>query len=126
MAWESLKATADRLVAHCRAGTTQQGLTDLYHPDCVSTEAASMRGEDPVSRGVAAIRAKHAWWDGAVELRSSETTGPFLHGADRFAVIFDFDGTERDGGRHIQMKEVGVYTIGPDGRIVSEDFYYAA
>jgi ketosteroid isomerase-like protein len=47
---------------------------------------------------------------------------PFLHGDDRFAVIFDIDATEKATGQRMPMREVAVYHVA-DGRIVREEFF---
>lgn len=124
---DTLKATAERLVAHCRAGTTDAGLTELYDPAAVSVEAMPSPGQDsPETRGVEGIRGKHAWWNGAMDVHSSSAEGPFVHGSDRFAVIFEFDATEKATGNRFQMREVGIYTVDDAGKIVREEFYYGA
>ena len=96
MSLEATKATAEKLLAHCRAHTEAEGLDELYAPDAVSVEAVAMAGTDsPESRGVEAIKGKHDWWDSAMEVHSEQKIeGPYLHGDDRFAVIFGFDATE--------------------------------
>jgi hypothetical protein len=125
MTTETLRATAEALVAHCRNGTTGAGLTELYDPGAVSVEAMAMPGADSAeTRGLEGIRGKHAWWDEAMEMHSGKVEGPFLHGDDRFAVIFEFDATERATGKRNQMREVAIYTVNPAGRIVREEFYY--
>jgi hypothetical protein len=125
MSKESLRATADRLVAHCRADTTEQGLDELYDRDAVSIEAGPQPdGSSAETRGVEGIRAKHQWWSSAMEVHALVADGPYLHGDDRFAVIFEFDATERKTGRRVQMKEVGVYTVNDAGKIVREEFFY--
>jgi hypothetical protein len=127
MTIEALKATAEKLVAHCRAHTEMQGLDELYDPAAVSVEAMPMPGSDSAeTRGVQAIKGKHEWWNSAMEVHSATTDGPYLHGDDRFAVIFEFDATERQSGKRHQMREVAVYTVNPAGRIVREEFYYTA
>jgi len=126
MTAETTRATADRLVSHCRAGTTQQGLTELYDPDAVSVEAMAMPGGgDRETRGVDGIRGKHEWWDSAMEVHSASAEGPFVHGDDRFAVIFEFDATERTTGKRSGMREVAIYTVDDAGKIVREEFYYS-
>ena len=57
-------------------------------------------------------------------MHSEKTEGPYLHGDDRFAVIFEFDATNKHSGQRTQMKEVGVYTVDDGGKIVREEFYY--
>ena len=119
-----LKTIAEALVAHCRADTTREGLATLYAEDAVSVEAALGPGMDSrEATGRAAIQAKHDWWEGAMELHSHSADGPYLHGDDQFAVIFEMDVTERESGNRMQMKEVAVYTVA-GGKIVREAFYY--
>jgi hypothetical protein len=125
MTTETLRATAEAMVAHCRNGTTQTGLTELYDPGAVSVEAMAMPGaESAETRGIEGIRGKHVWWEQAMEMHSGKVEGPFLHGDDRFAVIFEFDATERATGRRNQMREVAIYTVNPAGKIVREEFFY--
>ena len=54
-----------------------------------------------------------------------ETTaaGPYLHGTDRFSVVFGMDVTNKTSGERVQMQEVAVYTV-RDGKIVREEFFY--
>jgi hypothetical protein len=125
MSRDAMKATADKLVAHCRAGTERQGLQELYDPDAVSAEAMAMPGSGGAeTRGLKGIEGKHDWWDGAMEMHSASVDGPYPHGDDRFAVIFEFDSTDRASGRRSQMKEVAVYTVNPAGKIIREEFFY--
>jgi hypothetical protein len=125
MSAETLKTIAEKLVAHCRAGTTKKGLDELYDPDAVSVEATAMTGTDSRETiGVAGIRGKHDWWENAMEVHSASAEGPFLHGDDRFAVIFEFDATDKSSGKRTHMREVGAYTVGGNGKIVREEFYY--
>jgi len=120
-----LKEIADALAAHCRNHTEAEGLASLYAPDAVSVEAVAMPGADSREcRGLDAIRAKHRWWAEAMEVHEGTVEGPFLHGDDRFALIFGADATERATGRRHRMREVGIYTVA-DGRIVREEFFYA-
>lgn len=125
MAAEQLKSVADRLVAHCREHTELQGLKELYDPDAVSIEAAPMPGTDsPETRGVEGIKGKHEWWNANFETHSGSVDGPYLHGQDRFAVIFEMDTTHKESGERHQMKEVGIYTVNDGGKITREEFFY--
>jgi hypothetical protein len=125
MTAETTKATAEQLVAHCRAGTEAEGLDTLYDPEAVSVEATAMAGSGSREvRGVEAIKGKHAWWNSNMELHDQVVTGPYMHGDDRFAVIFRFDVSEKASGTRNQMQEVGVYTVGDGGKIVREEFFY--
>ena len=119
-----LKRVSDLLIAHCRSGTTRAGLDELYAEDAVSVEAVCMPGKDSrETLGKQAIHGKHEWWERAMEVHSQSSDGPYLHGEDRFAVIFEVDATDRDSGNRMKMKEVGVYTVA-DGKIVREEFFY--
>jgi ketosteroid isomerase-like protein len=125
MAAEATKRTAEKLVEYCRAGTTEKALDELYDPQAVSVEATPMPGmESPEMRGVEAIRGKHEWWDKTMEVHEERVEGPYLHGDDRFAVIFGFDATNRQNGDRMNMQEVAVYTVDDGGKIVREEFYY--
>ncbi|MEL7491896.1 MAG: nuclear transport factor 2 family protein [Pseudomonadota bacterium] len=119
-----LMEVADTLVANCRAGKEKEGLDALYAPNAVSVEAAAMaEGAPRVFEGLDAIKAKHEQWREMMEEHSSKTDGPYLHGDDKFGVIFELDATDRASGQRMQMKEFGVYTVA-DGKIVREEFYY--
>ncbi|MEM8793592.1 MAG: nuclear transport factor 2 family protein [Pseudomonadota bacterium] len=122
---ETLKSVAEKLVANCREERVRAGLDELYAEDAVSVEAAAMEGgETPVANGRKEIHAKHDWWESTMEMHSASTDGPYLHGSDRFAVIFEADTTNRETGERSQMKEVGIYTVS-GGKIVREEFYWA-
>jgi len=120
-----LKKTAETLVANCKTGKAREGLDTLYAPDAVSVEAGpGPDGSDPVTKGVDGIRGKHDWWEANFEVHDVNIDGPFLHGSERFAVIFELDTTHKESGQRSQMKEVAIYTTGADGKIVREEFYY--
>lgn len=99
-------------------------LDDHYAPDAVSVEAMAMPGMDREAKGLDAIKGKHAWWDANMEMHSASAEGPFPHGDDRFAVIYDSDVTEKASGQQMGGREVGIYTVA-DGKIVREEFFYA-
>lgn len=120
----ALADIARQLVAHCRAGTEREGLATLYAPDAVSVEAGEVTpGAGREVRGLGAIHGKHDWWSANFEVHAQGVEGPFLHGEDRFAVIFDIDATHRETGRREAMREIGLYTVA-GGRIVREEFFY--
>ena len=122
---ETLMTTAKKLVEHCRAGTTREGLKELYDPDAVSVEAMAMPGSGSAeTKGVEGIRGKHDWWESSFEVHSAVVDGPYPHDPDRFAVIFELDTTEKASGKRSRMKEVGLYTIDDAGKIVREEFFY--
>lgn len=124
MSREKLKEIADQLIENCRTGNEKQGLSDLYDPGAISVEA--MVGPGASNRetvGVEAIQGKHEWWANTFKVHSSNAEGPFLHGDDRFAVIFSFEATNRETSERTAMKEVAIYTVS-DGKIIREEFYY--
>ncbi|MEO0361079.1 MAG: SnoaL-like domain-containing protein, partial [Pseudomonadota bacterium] len=97
---DKLKTTAEALAACCRENRTNEGLDTLYHPDAVSIEASVGPGMDSrETKGLDGIRGKHAWWDGAMEVHDAKVEGPFLHGDDRFGMIFEMDVTEKSSGQ---------------------------
>ncbi|NBC31239.1 MAG: nuclear transport factor 2 family protein [Alphaproteobacteria bacterium] len=122
MSSDALAAIADQLVAWCREDKARACLDHLYAPDAVSVEAmAGPGGREAV--GLDAIRAKHTWWENTMQVHDAAVDGPFLHGDDRFGVIFEVDVTNRETGDRSRMKELGIYTV-KDGKIVREEFFY--
>jgi ketosteroid isomerase-like protein len=120
----TLEEIARTLVANCREGREHEGLSELYDPSCESVEAADPPGGSRISKGVEAIRGKHEWWAEAFEMHGGEVDGPYLHGPDRFAVIFEMDVTEKSSGQRWKGREVALYTV-QEGRIVKEEFFQA-
>lgn len=118
----TLIEVANELVAGCRKGRERENLRRLYAEDAVSVEGADMGGGRE-THGIAGIEGKHDWWDGAHDTHGGTVTGPFTHGDDRFAVVFEVDATARDTGLRFQMREVAVYHVA-DGKIVREEFFY--
>ncbi len=121
----STKEVAEQLVAHCRNHTEAEGLRTLYAPDAVSVEAADMGGTGRETKGVEAIQGKHDWWFSSHEVHDSAVEGPFMHGDDRFGVIFEMEVSRKDTGERMpRMKELGIYHVA-NGHIVREEFFYA-
>ena len=123
---DQLSQTATKLVASCNAGTEAITLDTLYAKDCQSVEALAMPGMDRIAKGIDAIKAKHEWWNGAHEVHATSAQGPFMHGDDKFSVIFDMDVTNKQSGERMQMQEVGLYTVDKAGKICREEFFYGA
>jgi len=96
----------------------------LYDENAISVEATIMPGEESAETiGLDAIRAKHEWWNNTFEVNSADAQGPFLHGEDRFGVIFSFDATNKETGDRESMTELGIYTV-ENGKIIREEFFY--
>jgi hypothetical protein len=126
MTAETTRATAEKLVAHCRSGTELQGLDELYDPGAVSVEAMAMPGTDSAEmRGLEAIKGKHAWWNATFEVTGGKVEGPYFHADDRFAVIFAMDTTNKATGEKTSMQEVAIYAVDDRGKVVREEFFYA-
>jgi ketosteroid isomerase-like protein len=119
----TLNEIAAALVAGCREGREAGNLGKLYAEDAVSVEAADFSGMGREAQGRDAIRAKHAWFDGAMEILDGTVSDPYPHGEDRFAVIFEMKGRDRTTGEVTDMREVAVYHV-KDGKIVREEFFY--
>jgi hypothetical protein len=120
----TLEEIARKLVANCREGREHEGLAELYDPACESVEAVDPPGGSRISKGVEAIRGKHDWWAANFEMHGGDVDGPYLHGPDRFAVIFEMDVTEKASGQRWKGREVALYTV-HEGRIVKEEFFQA-
>ncbi|MEX0364968.1 nuclear transport factor 2 family protein [Ruegeria sp. HKCCD8929] len=119
----NLKEIADELVAGCRENRAKANLDKLYAADAVSVEAADMQGMGREAQGLEAIHGKHEWWESANEVTGGSVSDPFLHGDDRFAVVFEVQGTMKESGESFDMREVAVYHVA-DGKIVREEFFY--
>ena len=114
---------ANRLVELCKTGQNEQALDELYGSDVVSVEAFDMGDTPRALEGIEAVKGKTTWWLENHEVHSSDVSGPYPHGEDRFAVIFNIDITFKPTGQRTQMVEVGVYTVA-DGKITREEFFY--
>jgi ketosteroid isomerase-like protein len=119
----TLSEIANELVAGCREDRARQNLDRLYAPDAVSVEAMDM-GDGRETHGVAGIKGKHDWWESTFTTHGATVEGPFLHGDDRFSVIFGMDTTNKATGERSQGREVGVYHV-QNGKITREEFYYS-
>lgn len=113
---------AAELVAGCREGRERANLIKLYAENAVSVEAADM-GQGRETHGLQGIIGKHEWWDSAMEMTGGAVKGPYPHGDDKFAVIFQAAGRDKASGEAFDMDEVAIYTVA-DGKIVREEFFY--
>jgi ketosteroid isomerase-like protein len=97
-----------------------EGVVAFNSPDIVSLEA--MDGPMARIQGTAAIKAKSDWWYANNTVHSMTAEGPYVNG-DQFALVFDMDITDKQTGKRMQMKEVGLYTV-KGGKVVEERFMY--
>jgi ketosteroid isomerase-like protein len=118
----TLKELADALVAGCREDRARANLQRLYASDAVSVEAMDMGGGRE-TKGLAGIDGKHQWWEDNHAVTGGTITGPYMHGDDRFAVVFAVQGHNKGDGKAFDMTELGVYHV-KDGKIVREEFFY--
>ncbi|MCU0827590.1 MAG: nuclear transport factor 2 family protein [Tabrizicola sp.] len=118
----TLNEIANELVAGCRENRTRENLDKLYSADAVSVEPMDMGGGRETV-GLTAIHGKHDWWESNFDVPSLMVEGPFLHGDDRFAVIFDMETVNKASGERRKDREVGIYHVA-GGKIVREEFFY--
>ena len=116
-----------KLCDYCREGRNLDAIEELYADDVVSVESFVPEGSDMPRemRGKDQIRGKNQWWIENHEVHDGSVEGPFPHGDDRFAAIFEYDVTQKESGERMQMREVAVYTV-EDGQVTREEFYYGA
>ena len=122
---DDAKAIGHKLVHFCRNGLNLDAIATLYSPDIVSVEAIGSDDMPAEKRGIDAVVAKNKWWYDNNEIHHASAEGPFPH-RDKFAVIFHYETTAKDGprkGQRAKFEEVAVYTV-KDGRIVREEFFY--
>jgi ketosteroid isomerase-like protein len=119
----TLREIAEELVAGCREDRVEENLGKLYAVDAVSVEATPGPDGSRETHGLEGIRGKHAWWNSTFVVHDADVDGPFLHGDDRFAVVFEVEAENRETGERSEMEEVGVYHV-RDGKIVREEFFY--
>jgi len=112
----------EELVALCRAGKNEEAIDKLFSPDIESVENMDMPGMGRVQKGVAAVKAKGAWWIANNEIHEASVEGPYPNG-DRFIVRFKYDVTSKPTGQRTQMDETALYTV-KNGKIVKEEFFY--
>ncbi len=116
---------AEQLVSLCRQGQNLVAMEQLYDANIVSVEASTSEGARAYKEvtGIAACKEKGMKWVAAHEIHGATVEGPFMHGADKFAVYFVFDVTPKATGQRVSQKEVGLYTV-KNGKITREEWYF--
>jgi ketosteroid isomerase-like protein len=115
-----------KFVALCQQGRSAEAHDQLYSAAVVSVEAGGPPGQNRRSEGLAAMKAKSAWWVANHEVHRAECSGPWPHD-ERFIVRFTYEVTAKAGpmaGKRFTMDEAGLFTV-KDGRIVMEEYFYA-
>jgi len=105
---------ADKLVELCDQGANLEAEDLLYHPDVVSLEADGVE-----VKGIEAVKGKTQWFLDNHEIHSASIPAYYV-GHNTFSVVFEV-GVTPTGGKRMQMKELGVYTVA-DGKVVHEQF----
>ena len=119
----NLTSIANKLVNLCKEGKNTDAIQSLYSDDIVSIEAAAGPEGGREVKGKPAVLGKSQWWTENHEIHSAEVKGPFPHGDDKFAVIFNFDVTFKPESRRQKMEEIAVYQVSGD-KIIKEEFFY--
>lgn len=122
---QDLMQIGQKVVELNNQGQYEELFAQLYTADAVSAEAAPMPGKDSAEDvGMEAIIAKGEWWSSMNEIHEFNAEGPFVHGNDRFCVIFDMDTTHKESGERAKMREVATYYVNDSGKIYREEFAY--
>jgi len=122
---QDLMQIGQKVVDMNNQGQYDELFAELFTPDAVSAEAAAMPGkESNEDHGMEAIIAKGEWWFSNNEIHEFNAEGPFVHGTDRFCVIFDMDTTNKQSGERAKMREVATYYVNDAGKIYREEFAY--
>ena len=121
---QELMQLGQTVIEHCNNNRETELMDTYYADDAVSVEALPMPTGSAEAAGLDAIKAKAEWWFGAHEVHKMEAEGPFVHGSDRFNVIFNIDVTEKESGNRWQMREVATYHVNEAGKITREEFAY--
>lgn len=119
----TLKELADAVVDANKSGTIAALLDAHYADTCLSVEAVPMGDGPRAVEGLDAIRGKHDWWNENMEMLGGTIEGPYLHGDDRFALVFKSQIKDRRDGSVSEFEEVAVYHVA-DEKIVREEFFY--
>ena len=115
---------ANKLVELCSQGKFLEAIATLYSDDIVSMEAGAPPGQSRESKGIVAVKAKGEWWGANHEVHSNTLEGPLVAGS-HFAVTFKMEATFKPTSKRFNMEEIAVYKV-VDGKIVYEEFFYAA
>lgn len=112
---------AERLVELCRQGQFEQAQTELFAEDAISIEPDGAPVE--LVEGLEAIQEKgREFMRGVEAVHRIVVSEPTVAG-NYFAVSMELDTTMKGRGR-VRLEELCVYEV-EDGKIISEQFFYA-
>lgn len=114
---------ADKLVSYCKKADWDTALKELYADNAVSLEMPGAPNFPERTEGVKNLIAKGERWGSMMEsFHGIEVEGPLVAG-DHFTCTLKMDVTMKGLPRMVN-EEVGLYQV-KDGKIVSEQFFYA-
>lgn len=120
------KEVANQLVEYCRAGDFDSCYVELYDP----TNVRSIESEgspNPEVVGIEAIKQKGKNWQSRVQSVNSSKIGDPIISGNFFAVPWKMNITFNDNPRTpVQWEELALYEVNQNGKIVREQFFYAA
>lgn len=117
----NIQEVANKYVAYCRNGQTEECQNELYCNNAVSVEPKGAPME--VAEGLEMIKAKGKQWESMVEeVHGMEISNPIV-AKDFFSCTIDLDVTYK-GQPRSKMSEVCVYEV-KEGKIVKEQFFYS-
>ena len=112
---------AQDLTALLKQGKFDAAGEKYWAEDVVSIEPM---GDNAVSHGKAAAKAKGEWWVNAHDIHGVQVEGPYVNG-DQFTLRLTMDITTKETGVRHSMDEHALYTI-KGCKIVEERFFYGA
>ena len=114
---------ADKLVSYCKEANWGAALKELYAENAISIEMPGAPNFAERTEGVKNLIAKGEKWGNMMEsFHGIEVEGPLVAG-DHFTCTLKMDVTMKGMPRMVN-EEVGLYQV-KDGKIVSEQFFYA-
>lgn len=115
----STESVARKFVDMCNQLENFDVMRTMYAPDIISVE-----GDGKETKGQAQVIRKSEVWQGANSIHSEAVRGPYFSGEHQFAVHFEFEVTRKATGERSTIEEIGLYTVGKDGKIAREQFFY--
>jgi hypothetical protein len=113
---------AKRLVELCRKGDYEKAQKELYDESAVSIESEATPAFPKETKGLKAIIEKGHKFESMVEKVHSSTVTDPLVAEHAIAFEMETDMTMKERGR-TKMKELCVYKVNKDGKIISEHFF---
>lgn len=114
---------ATKWAEYCRTGQMDKAQQELYSDDCISLEMEGAQGFPTRVEGIQGINEKGKQWEQMVEeFHGLEIEGPIVAG-NHFTASMKMDITMKGQPRR-NDEELALFRV-EDGKIVSEQFFYA-